>query len=454
MIMDVMRRCYKTKARVWIDDIQREEEIVWQWCSKEAKPLPHAHSFPSASLDYVHGFDHRGIGEIRGSRVTFIDGDALNKLPGKCKIGSETQFIKGIRTTDPAMPTPDCCRAKFYSFKASGGLRTSGDATTSVKPHLMASGGLKLSGSAVVVVHRNLVCSGSTTLAGTASTALRLLQAANGLVRLNGEALYSVTPAEFVIFDPDDMMPVAIPDNDPAGVVLTFTISGVDPTFRLTALNLSITHPDPSQLTFFLTSPSSVTFSLGSYASTILISLFNDAPNGIWQLRVVDQVAFNIGQVVNAQLVFRIARQFQAQAAMLARYSGSASSSLALVASPSGGMRFYNSASVVYTPAGSSPPCGHSNQYRFNVSGNTCPTVNQTYTVPWMSGEQWIVFAGGWFVILDLTSSPYSLLLSSGPNSATYTSPTFDCSGLTIFARTTVTGSCSGWATTLQVTKV
>lgn len=343
MIMDVGRRCTATLQRSYVDALNEVQVIIWQWCAPGAKPLPYQHKFGLALYDYFKEEQDTGaIGEIRGRFPEFIDGDLLPKAPGICWVGEPGAWSYGAQVHEDGEEIPPCCLPNLFQFKASGGAKLSGTAPFHPQPVLMPSGGTKLSGSADAVVHLQAVAGGILLRAtGTSSAALTLLQADNGRAVFGGSAEVLFTPAEEAneaSISANESMPVVIPDNDPSGINLTFDVSGKPGSWRLISLSISITHPNTSDLTFTLTSPSMISYDIGQYSPLMIISLFNENINGQWNLNVADRFAINNGQVNNAALIFGIAQQFAALAVVRANIFGGALYSFTPYEPPGGGV--------------------------------------------------------------------------------------------------------------------
>lgn len=209
----MLRRCYKTKARVFINDTSIETDVIWQWCRTDAKPLPINHAFGSGVFDRVHGVDNHNVGEIRGAKIEYVDGNLFNKLPGKCCMGTQQQWSFGIKPSDPVLARPDCCSAKFYSFVASGGLRATGTFISKENPTVISTGNAFFGGSSpatLTLFHRSTgtlnlqpdaigqlelahLNNGSVGLGNACNASLRLLNAPFGSISLSGVVNASVS---------------------------------------------------------------------------------------------------------------------------------------------------------------------------------------------------------------------------------------------------------------------
>lgn len=105
---------------------------------------------------------------------------------------------------------------------------------------------------------------------------------------------------------------IEIPDNDPAGVNVTFNVPGFGD-IRNVGLSLNITHPRRSELVATLTSPTGTVVEAyyGPYRghgpdvslNDALFAIFNgESPQGNWQLNIVDSGVGNEGVVESAVL--------------------------------------------------------------------------------------------------------------------------------------------------------
>lgn len=108
-----MRRCYTTSARLYRDS-PFETPITWQWCLPSAKPFPFPIAYGSGVWDWEHNVDNLQIGEVRGSGITYVDGDSLPLAPGTCFMGTASQWGSGPSVDDPVGVKPDCCQPFWF----------------------------------------------------------------------------------------------------------------------------------------------------------------------------------------------------------------------------------------------------------------------------------------------------------------------------------------------------
>jgi len=106
MGMDLMRSCYKSKMRPYLDRPDVEIAGEWQFCLPGAKPLPFPHRFGSQIWDWHNTYCNPAIGEATG-----FDGyasAAVNaKLTGEKFCGRE-EYLRFGSPFDAARIATDC----------------------------------------------------------------------------------------------------------------------------------------------------------------------------------------------------------------------------------------------------------------------------------------------------------------------------------------------------------
>lgn len=103
--MDLLRRCYRTKARFRAGELP--VPIRWYWCDEGALLLP----FPTVFNSNAWRADKDSlpaIGEIV-ARPVYVDGENKLGLAGICHKGAEKVYLEGIDSSSPIIPTPVCC---------------------------------------------------------------------------------------------------------------------------------------------------------------------------------------------------------------------------------------------------------------------------------------------------------------------------------------------------------
>jgi len=106
----MVRRGYRTKARLFADDLTRLTFIRWYRALPGAKLLGVPCAINSAIWDMGDLTPlYYGVGEVRGYRPTFIDPNTVPRGLGLCRQGSDEQFARGILTTDVGS-SKRCCK--------------------------------------------------------------------------------------------------------------------------------------------------------------------------------------------------------------------------------------------------------------------------------------------------------------------------------------------------------
>jgi len=115
--MDFLRSCYQQKIKFLRDDPMQEENAVWYFASKTAKPFPCLHPFGSPTWDIIHP-THASLGFKEESPRRYYNGRPLNSSRGERFAGLAASFEKGA-VSPASLPralngTPvECLRPPF-----------------------------------------------------------------------------------------------------------------------------------------------------------------------------------------------------------------------------------------------------------------------------------------------------------------------------------------------------
>jgi hypothetical protein len=169
MVMDIIRTCYRRKARIFSDS-DREVTIEWFPAPEGAEWFPLPSKFGSRSWhDKADPWPR--LGEVQGSPRIYCKKEKSPPYKGKCYVGDDSWWSNGIpyAAALAQQPLPPCCigalevggpvvggRAVVTSGRGKnlGGLKIGGAASGYFGRRTLEEGGLQLGGAALVVAGR------------------------------------------------------------------------------------------------------------------------------------------------------------------------------------------------------------------------------------------------------------------------------------------------------------
>lgn len=204
----------------------------------------------------------------------------------------------------------------IYEFESSGRLRRIGNKYRQFLEMVYAPGG-RLTGVREPVANRLLSftyqLSGTGLLESVRDAADRTV-----FFEYDGNGRLAATRAPVVlgeVFVPLVFIePRPIPDNNPAGITLTFDISRTAPIGLVKLGQTSITHPRPADLRIFMISPQGTRHEVRkplvtggnrlNFEGMILGAFEDENPQGTWRVQVIDTASGSTGQVDRWNFIF------------------------------------------------------------------------------------------------------------------------------------------------------
>lgn len=109
--MDVLRSCYQTKFRPFVDSDQ-EYTIRWYPAPEGAKIMEGHHLYASSNWIRDKTMKWEGPGEVEGAEKQFLTGRNPPFYLGQCRLGTKEQWEQGVSVDvldTPHEEMPECC---------------------------------------------------------------------------------------------------------------------------------------------------------------------------------------------------------------------------------------------------------------------------------------------------------------------------------------------------------